>query len=115
MDNSNRWRDYAGQELDMARTARKNGNEGRARVCARRAAGHIIGEYLTRNKIDFETGSALERLRYIYSAADTAPEVRETANHFLVHTTPEYELPIAADLIADVDLLANQLLGESLD
>lgn len=109
------WRDFTAQELELAQNARKSGNEGRARVCARRAAGYVIGEYLFRNKIDFETGSALERLRYIYSAADTHPEAKETASHFLVHTTPEHKLPIEADLIADVDLLAKQLLGESLD
>ena len=109
------WRNFTVQELELAQTARNNGNEGRARVCARRAAGHVIGEYLFRNKIDLGTGSALERLRYIYSAENTDPEARETASHFLVHTTPEHKLPIEADLIADVDLLAKQLLGESLD
>ena len=48
----------ANQELEMARSSRCSGNEGRARVCARRAAGHVVGEYLTRNDIDLETESA---------------------------------------------------------
>jgi hypothetical protein len=108
------WRELANQELEMARSSRCSGNEGRARVCARRAAGHVVGEYLTRNDIDLETESALERLRFLYAAPDTDAVQQELIGHFLVHTTPEHKLPIDADLIAEVDLLARELLGESL-
>ena len=108
------WRELANQELDTARAARNSGNEGRARVCARRAAGHVIGEYLSRNEIDFYNDSALERLRYMHSSPDISSSQREIIGHFLVHTTPEHKLPIDADLIEDVQLMARQLLGESL-
>lgn len=108
------WRELTNQELEMARASRRSGNEGRARVCARRAAGHVVGEYLTRNEIDLGTESALERLRFLYSYPDTNPFQKEIIGHFLVHTTPEHQLPIDADLVAEVDLLARQLLGESL-
>ena len=108
------WRELANQELEIAQSARQNGNEGRARVCARRAAGHVVGEYLARNEISFSSGSAIERLRYLQSSSEINPEQRETIEHFLVHTTPEHKLPINADLLEDVDLLARQLLGESL-
>jgi hypothetical protein len=108
------WRDLTNQELEMARAARGSGNEGRARVCARRAAGHVIGEYLTGKDVDLATESALDRLRYLHSSPDTDPSVRELVGHFLVHTSPEHNLPIDADLISDVDLLARQLLGETL-
>lgn len=107
------WRDKTDQELSMAVAARRAGNEGRARVCARRAAGHVIGEYFARNKIEFKPESALERIRFMYSYPDIEPGLQELIGHFLVHTTPEHELPIDADLIAEVDLLARQLLGES--
>ena len=109
------WRQLANQELEMAKTARRSGNEGRARVCARRAAGHITGEYIVRNHINFDSESALERLRYLQSSPEINSNQRETIDHFLVHTTPEHQLPIDADLIADVELLARQLLGESLN
>jgi hypothetical protein len=36
------------KEFELAERARANGNEGRARVCARRAAGIAAREYLTR-------------------------------------------------------------------
>ena len=108
------WRELANQELEMARSARQNGNEGRARVCARRAAGYVIGEYLLRNEIDLKTDSALERSRYLHASQEISSMQRETIGHFLVHTTPDHNLPIDADLISDVELLAHQLLGESL-
>jgi len=108
------WRKLAHQELDMAEAARQSGNEGRARVCARRAAGHVIGEYLSRMNSPVTTDSALERLRYLYSSPGIDLHQREIIEHFLIHTTPEHELPIDADLIADVDLLAQLLLGEAI-
>ena len=108
------WRELANQELEMARTSRLSGNEGRARVCARRAAGYVVGEYLIRNKINLETESALERLRFLFASPDIDPDQQELIGHFLVHTTPEHKLPIDADLIDEVEQLARQLLGESL-
>jgi len=108
------WQELALKELKMARTARISGNEGRARVCARRAAGHVIGEYLSRSETTFPSESALERLKFLESSPLITDQQRETIGHFLVHTTPDHELPIDADLIEDVHLLARQLMGESL-
>lgn len=99
----------------MAEDARIDGNEGRARVCARRAAGHVAGEFLQRRGIAFRTESALERLRYLESYPGLESGVAEIVQHFLVHTTPEHNLPIEADLIAEVRFLAHYLLDESLD
>ena len=109
------WRQLTNQELEMAKSARRSGNEGRARVCARRAAGYVAGEYITRNHINFESESALERLKYLQSTPEINSNQRETVSHFLVHTTPEHQLPIDADLIADVEQLARQLFGEALN
>jgi hypothetical protein len=109
------WQELTHQELEMAEEARLRGNEGRARVCARRAAGHVAGEYLARNNFPFSSTSALERLRYLHSSLDEDSEAWEIVGHFLIHTTPEHELPIDADLIKDVSHLAQQLLGESLE
>lgn len=108
------WRKLTNQELDMAEEARLSGNEGRARVCARRAAGYIIGEYLSRSGSLLTTESALERLRYLYSSPEIDSHQREIIEHFLIHTTPDHKLPVDADLIAEVNLLARQLLGETL-
>ena len=42
------WPTNLQKEFDMAERARANNNEGQARVCARRAAGIAIREYLAR-------------------------------------------------------------------
>lgn len=108
------WRKLTNRELERARVSRQNGNEGRTRVCARRAAGYIAGEYINRRGLNFTSESALERLRYLYASEETAQEAQNTINRFLVHVTPEHELPMEADLVEDVHLLALQLLGEEL-
>jgi len=109
------WKIFTQAELALAGKSRADGNEGRARVCARRAAGHVAGEYLQRKGIGINTEGALERLRYLETFPELTPGEVEIIHHFLVHTTPEHNLPIDADLIADVHLLANKLLDESLD
>jgi hypothetical protein len=109
-----KWKQATTEELILAEQARNDGNEGRARVCARRAAAYVADEYLLRQGIILHSKSALERIRYLQTSAEISPTERETLEHFLIHTTPEHRLPIDADLIADVYLLARQLLGELL-
>ena len=114
MPNSD-WKQLASSELELAENARRDGNEGRARVCARRAAGHVAGEYLQRQDIAIGTDSALERLRYLEAYAELSPDEMEIIQHFLIRITPEHKLPIDADLILDVHVLTRKLLGESVD
>ena len=114
MSNSD-WKILTKTELELAEDARGSGNEGRGRVCARRAAGHVAGEYLHRQGIRINTNSALDRLRYLETYPELSTEDVEIIHHFLIHTTPEHKLPINADLIADVYLLVNKLLNESID
>ena len=116
MDISNSsWKQLTHTELELAENARNGGNEGRARVCARRAAGHVASEYLRRQGILLSTDSALVKLRFLTDYPKLTSNEVNLIQHFLIHITPEHELPIDADLIAEVHLLAQQLLGESLD
>jgi hypothetical protein len=81
-----------------------------ARVCARRAAGIVIGEYLNRQGDKYSTPSAYERLRYLLSQPDISPHVRDITEHFLVRVTPNHTLPIDVDLIANAHRLKNLLI-----
>lgn len=110
----NNWIELTKSELNLASEARQIGNEGRARVCARRAAGHVIGEFIHREGIAMYSESALDRLRFLESYPSAPKSAKVTATHFLVHMTPEHTLPIDADLIADVEFLARELLGEEI-
>jgi hypothetical protein len=106
------WKEQVRNELHRAEAARRSGNEGQARVCARRAAGHIAGEYLRRQGLSGVPGSAFTRLQALQALGEASPAVREVAGHFLARITPEHELPVDADLIAEARWLAEELLGE---
>lgn len=104
------WKTQLKRELDQAEAARAGGNEGMARVCARRAAGIIIGEYLLRQGLPVPSQSAYDRLNYLNTLPEAAPEVREIAEHFLLHIDTDHKLPIDADLIAEAHWLADELI-----
>jgi len=112
--NSMGWMDYTNSELFQAEEARQTGNEGRARVCARRAAGYIIGEYGLRKNILFPGESAYVRIKYLADQPDLPPKAREILKHMAIRTKPDHTLPIDVDLIAEVEALAMELLGERL-
>jgi len=112
MKQTQNWRERVEAELRQAEKARLEGNEGMARVCARRAAGVIIGEYLARIGRPLAGPSAYDRLRFFYAQEDLPPRAREVASHFIERITPEHELPIEADLLAEARWLAAELLPE---
>ena len=104
------WRDTFEKELAAGAAARQRGNEGMARVCARRAAGAAAGEALRRRSLP-TPAPAYERLAILASSPAFPPEVRELAGRFLVRLTPDHQLPIDADLLADARRLAELLLN----
>lgn len=104
------WQQRYIQELARARQARSDGNEGMARVCARRAVGELLGEYFQRRGIPVRTPSAYDRLHLLVSLPDVEAQVKTIAEHFLLRITPEHTLPVEADLIAEADWLAQALL-----
>ncbi len=104
------WQHLFENEIQQAQAARTAGNEGMARVCARRAAGIVIGEYINLQGENFSNPSAYERLRYLLSQPDISPQVRDIAAHFLVRVTPNHTLPIDADLIAEAQWLQKSLI-----
>jgi HEPN domain-containing protein len=108
------WKIRFEQEMKQAESARRAGNEGKARVCARRAAGVVIQQYLASNSIPVTRSSAYALLHIIANTPDLSAETREVARHFLLRITPEQTLPIEADLIAEARWLAQELLSEEL-
>lgn len=106
------WKVRALAELSRAEDSRSQGNEGMARVCARRAAGFILGEYFSRNK-EAAPNSAYARLQYLQAKTKNNSKLHAVLSHFLLRITPEHQLPVEADLIADARWLANELLGET--
>ena len=108
------WKDYTNAELNQAELARQSGNEGRARVCARRAAGHIIKEYHRRNGTDFLGESAYSHIQHLANQPGLSDHIQGILKRLMLRVTPEHKLPVEADLISDVHMLAKDLISEEL-
>src|SRR5512139_1181527 len=95
------WRMELEAELARAEQARARGNEGRARVCARRAAGIAIREYLARQGKRAPSTSVYDLLNLLKEVPHLSPELKRAVDHLTVRVTEEFKLPVDADLIAE--------------
>ena len=106
-------------EFSHADQARLSGNEGMARVCARRAAGIAIRAYFLQQHIEFTDPSAFSLLTRLKQLDSTPADIRSIADDLLTRVTPNYELPIPTDLTAQarklIDWVAEQIEGDRLD
>ncbi|MFN3742527.1 MAG: hypothetical protein ACK4VW_07645 [Anaerolineales bacterium] len=99
------------RELEQARRARAEGNEGRARVCARRAAGLATRAYYERRGESKATSNAYDLLRFLAEDEQVDDETRSRAYRLTLRVTAEFKLPIESDLIQDAEWLIARLLG----
>ncbi len=100
------------KEFDKAQQARINKNEGQARVCARRAAGIAIREYLTRSGTRVPSMSAYDLLNLLKEDPHIPADLKLIADHLTVRVTEEFVLPIDADLIAEARILCDELINK---
>jgi hypothetical protein len=100
------------KEFEKAQQARINKNEGQARVCARRAAGIAIREYLTRKGTRVPSMSAYDLLNLLKEDALLPLEMQPVVDHLTVRVTEDFELPVDADLIAEARILCDWLLDQ---
>ena len=114
MENTNNWKTQILDELQTASKARALGNEGQARVCARRAAGIAIGEYLSRKGYPIPGPSAMERMKYLTNLPNISPEIKKIIEHLTIRVTKDFKLPIEADLIEETKWLIKELLNEEI-
>ena len=87
----NNWQSEIQAELDNAMQAQQRGNEGQARVCARRAAGIAIREYLTRRTIRPPSASAYDLLNLIKDDPLLPPNLKLIADHLPVRDEKLYQ------------------------
>ncbi len=105
------WKQAFEEELRLGEADRAAGKEGRARVRARRAAGHLVGEYLRRRGWPDPGPNALDRMRYLQNQPDLPEEAYRLLAHLTMKVDVNYQLPPGVDLLADVRRLAQVLLG----
>jgi hypothetical protein len=100
------------QELAIAVRARESGNEGKARVCCRRAAGIAIAEFMQRENIPVPGPSAIERLKFVARSLEMDDQIREIAEHLMLRVNEDFDLPIKVDLIEETRQLIEYLLSD---
>jgi len=98
------------KEFQLADQARAKGNEGQARVCARRAAGIAVREYLTRNGKSTGNASGYDLLNILKDDPLLSPDLKLIADHLTLRVTEEFKLPVKADLVAEARKLCDELL-----
>jgi len=88
-------------ELAQAQKAREAGNEGQARVCARRAAGIAIREWYKRRLGSGWHGDALKQLQRLQTDALAPENVRAAAQRLTTKVDFDHTLPFENDPIED--------------
>jgi hypothetical protein len=107
------WRLRFERELTNAQAARLRGNEGRARVCARRAAGIVAAEYLDRLGTTLRTRSALDLLQQLRADGRTPPSAQPSIANLVLPVDQEIKLPAGIDLLLEARRLRDELLPVS--
>ena len=109
------WKKTFEKELQMAAEARERGNEGQARVCARRAAGVVIREYFLRRGLSSRTSSAFDLLQALLGIPGIPEEARRAAEYLTLRVNEEFKLPVNADLVEEARGLCKSLLPGEFD
>ena len=95
-------------ELAYARAARNKGKEGRARVCARRAAGWAVAAHYPNSR----HRGAYSLLRWLENNSKVSEELRSAAGRLTEQVTEDHELPHSADPLKDAEMIVIGLLGD---
>ena len=104
------WQTEINAEFEKAEQARARGNEGQARVCARRAAGIAVREYLTRQGIRPPSVSSYDLLNQLKSDPYLSIDLQLIAEHLTLRVNEEFKLPVNVDLIAEARTFCTELL-----
>ena len=97
------------EELLRGEAARSQGLEGRARVCARRAAGIAIRAYLERQHLEIPGPSAMDLLSYLQRMPDATDELRQISERLQTRVGEDHTLPFEADLLIEARRLVEIL------
>jgi HEPN domain-containing protein len=104
------WRTEIEAEFKKAEESRARGNEGQARVCARRAAGIAIREYFLRQGLHPPSPSAYDLLNLIKEDSQLSPDLKLSAEYLTLRVTEEFKLPVNVDLVAEAKKFCEELL-----
>lgn len=104
------WKNEYQKEIRAALAARQQKNEGQARVCARRAAGIVIREYYRQRGQPITNPSAYDLLKMLMEDLTQPEAVRQSAAYLTLRVNQSFDLPVAVDLVAQAEFIAQALL-----
>ena len=91
------------REMEMAQDSRLEGQEGRARVCARRAAGWAVSILLAGGNTLDELGNAYKSLLWFQQQKTVTQAIRDTAIRLTTRLTPDHRQPFDEDPLLDAE------------
>lgn len=103
------------QELAVAQAAQKDGNDGKARVCARRAVACATQAWLARFPVPRWQGDTMEHLRQIQQDRSFPLPIRQAAERLTTPITRQHAAPFTADPVADAKLIIAHLSSTTSD
>ncbi|MDF1500715.1 MAG: hypothetical protein P1P76_09620 [Anaerolineales bacterium] len=104
------------REFEMAREARLEGNEGRARVCARRAAGWALESiYDPAQAEELPEANAYRFLSWFKEQGHFPGRLRAAADRLTARVAEDFTLPFEQDPLDDAEMIINWVLEEHRD
>lgn len=100
------------KELAMAEAALREANEGKARVCARRAVALAAEASLERFPRPGWRGDAMHHLRQIQQEESFPLPIRQAAERLSTKITQRDTAPFTSNPIADAKLIIEYLISE---
>ena len=97
------------KEFAAAREAREVGNDGRMRVCARRAAGLAIRWFLSKHERDGWGSDALRQLQHLKEDEFFPQEVRDAAMRLITKVSDKFTYAFATDPVEDATLIVRYI------
>ena len=97
------------EELAAAQAAQQDSNDGKARVCARRAVALATNAWLARLPLPRWHGDAMAHLRQIQQDASFPLPIRQAAERLSTPVTNQHTAPFTTDPIADARLIIAHL------
>lgn len=95
-------------ELEGARSSRAAGKEGRARVCARRAAGWAIGMYKDSLQMEVSVPDrAFDLLLWFQDLEGVRVDLQQAAHRLTARVLPDHSLPFEQDPLEDAELIVH--------
>lgn len=98
-----------GQELAAAEAAQQDGNDGKTRVCARRAVARATEAWIAQLPSPPWHGDAMAHLRHIQQDASFPLPIRQAAERLSTPVTNQHTAPLTTDPVADARLIIAHL------